>query len=239
MMEQSLLCWMLFLCILGLIQAFTRLPSADRTALGRRSRSLRPMTLPNSIESDTAVIEMKTGGKTHNMDAILSHRYEGAHKYDYQGIEGWEGSMEGFDWQLEQARRVLEGPSFAPIRSKLWSPILNDSKLKKVPPGFFDASKILINNAFQIMGLAESMDGAPLVQGVNTFKGSPLKLLSRVLDGNLQELAGRPLFLLLHDYYVKYGPIYKLAFGPKSFMVVSDPVMVKHILKVTKPFTKL
>ena len=168
---------------------------------------------------------------------IIPHEQESAHAHRAShGLHDWEGSMEGFDWQLEQARRILEGPSFAPIRATLWQPILNgeDSKQtqKKSPPGLFDSSKILINNAFQILGLAESMDGAPLVQGVNTFKGSPLKLLSRVLDGNLQELAGGPLFLLLHDYYVKYGPIYKLAFGPKSFMVVSDPVMVKHILKV-------
>ena len=82
-----------------------------------------------------------------------------------------------------------------------------------------------------MIGIAESLDGAPLVQGVNTFKGSPIQLLSRVIDGNLQELAGGPLFLLLASYYKTYGPIYKLAFGPKSFMVVSDPVMARHILK--------
>lgn len=49
--------------------------------------------------------------------------------------------------------------------------------------------------------MSESLDGAPLVQGVNTFKGSPIQLLSRVLDGNLAELAGGPLFLLLQKYY--------------------------------------
>lgn len=153
--------------------------------------------------------------------------YDGAQ--DFEGMEGYEG----VDWHLEQARRMLEGPGFAPLRMTLWQPqVAKDPKEKKSPPGFIDSSKILINNAFQMMGLAKSIDGAPLVQGVNTFKGSPLQLMSRVLDGNLQELAGGPLFLLLHDYYKLYGPVYKLAFGPKSFIVVSDPVMVKHILKV-------
>ena len=155
---------------------------------------------------------------------------------DYDGAQDWEEGMEGYegvDWHLEQARRMLEGPGFAPLRMTLWQPPSpKDPKEKKTPPGFFDSSKILINNAFQMMGLAKSIDGAPLVQGVNTFKGSPMQLISRVLDGNLQELAGGPLFLLLHDYYKLYGPVYKLAFGPKSFIVVSDPVMVKHILKV-------
>jgi Cytochrome P450 len=155
----------------------------------------------------------------------------------YDGAQDWEEGMEGFegfDWHLEHARRMLEGPGFAPLRMTLWQPALE--KTRKEPPGFFDTSKILINNALQMMGLSKSLDGAPLVQGVNTFKGSPLKLLSRVLDGNLQELAGGPLFLLLHDYYKIYGPVYKLAFGPKSFIVVSDPVMVKHILKVSLSF---
>lgn len=27
------------------------------------------------------------------------------------------------------------------------------------------------------------------------------------------------------------GPVYKLAFGPRSFIVVSDPVMAKHVLR--------
>lgn len=153
----------------------------------------------------------------------------------YDGAQDWEQGMEGYegvDWHLEQARRMLEGPGFAPLRMTLWQPPAKDLKKIREPPGFWDSSKILMNNALQMMGLAKSLDGAPLVQGVNTFKGSPLQLLSRVLDGNLQELAGGPLFLLLHDYYKLYGPVYKLAFGPKSFIVVSDPVMVKHILKV-------
>jgi Cytochrome P450 len=154
--------------------------------------------------------------------------YDGS-QYNDNDNDNWEGSMDGFDWQLERARRLLEGPSFAPLRMTLWQP--SETHEVKTPPGLLDQSKILLNNALQMVGLAESLDGAPLVQGVNTFTGSPLKLLSRVIDGNLAELAGGPLFLLLDGYYKEYGPIFKLAFGPKSFMVVSDPVMAKHILK--------
>jgi cytochrome P450 len=143
----------------------------------------------------------------------------------------WDGKMTGFDWQLEQARTFLEGPAFAPFRMSLWRPTESSTLKAKPPPGLFDSSKILINNAFQILGMAESLDGAPLVQGVNTFKGDAFSLVSRILDGNLAELAGGPLFLLLEQYYKQYGSIYKLAFGPKSFIVISDPMMVKHILK--------
>lgn len=37
--------------------------------------------------------------------------------------------------------------------------------------------------------------------------------------------------LLLHRFLDK-GGVYKLAFGPKAFIVLSDPVVVRHILKV-------
>ena len=136
--------------------------------------------------------------------------------------EVYEDDTDGYNCQLEKTRRILEGSAFIPSEGL---------KREKMPLGIYDYAKILLNNACQIIGIAESMDGAPLVQGVNTFKGSPVQLLSRFIDGNLQELAGGPLFLLLHDYCKKYGPIYKLAFGPKSFIVVSDPVIVKYILK--------
>ena len=39
------------------------------------------------------------------------------------------------------------------------------------------------------------------------------------------------MFLLLATYFKKYGPVFNLAFGPKSFLIVNDPVMAKHILK--------
>ncbi len=35
--------------------------------------------------------------------------------------------------------------------------------------------------------------------------------------------------------FIDYGGVYKLAFGPKAFIVVSDPIVVKHILKVNSP----
>ena len=51
------------------------------------------------------------------------------------------------------------------------------------------------------------------------------------MNGNLADLAGGPLFLLLEKYYQEYGSVFKLAFCPKSFIVISDPMMIKHILK--------
>jgi hypothetical protein len=51
---------------------------------------------------------------------------------------------------------MLEGPAFAPMRMTLWQPLLGTNR-KHSPPGFFDQSKILLNNAFQMAGISESI----------------------------------------------------------------------------------
>ena len=62
-------------------------------------------------------------------------------------------------------------------------------------------------------------------------RAGPKEFLSAVASGDLQRLVGGPLFLLLQKYYLEDGPIYKLAFGPRSFLVISDPVASKHVLR--------
>lgn len=57
------------------------------------------------------------------------------------------------------------------------------------------------------------MDGAPLAEGE----------VSTMADGTA--------FLGTFSYFLKYGPVFKLCFGPKSFIVISDPTIAKHILK--------
>lgn len=39
------------------------------------------------------------------------------------------------------------------------------------------------------------------------------------------------MFIGLQRYQQNYNSPYKLCFGPKSFLVVSDPVQARHILK--------
>ncbi|KAF7123530.1 hypothetical protein RHSIM_Rhsim12G0014900 [Rhododendron simsii] len=52
-----------------------------------------------------------------------------------------------------------------------------------------------------------------------------------VAEGAVSDLFGRPLFLALYDWFLEHGSVYKLAFGPKAFVVVSDPVVARHILR--------
>lgn len=152
---------------------------------------------------------------------------------DDDNDDPWEGHMEGFDWEMELLRRNLKNnsyvpPGFAPFRMTIWEPEITTAS----QPSILDGMKIIGGNLLQLAGISNSYDGAPLVHGLANFTvDDPLDFAGRIFDGNLTALAGGPLFLLLEKYYQNYGPVFKLAFGPKSFMVVSDPVIVKHILK--------
>ena len=53
-----------------------------------------------------------------------------------------------------------------------------------------------------------------------------------VAEGELSDLAGdEPLFKALYKWFLDNGGIFKLVFGPKAFLVISDPQVVRHILR--------
>lgn len=78
---------------------------------------------------------------------------------------------------------------------------------------FGDTANVLRTNIEQIYGGYPSLDGCPLAEGE----------LSDIADGTM--------FIGLQNYYKTYGSPYKLCFGPKSFLVVSDPVQARHLLR--------
>jgi hypothetical protein len=41
------------------------------------------------------------------------------------------------------------------------------------------------------------------------------------------------LWLFVLHRFIESGGVYKLEFGPKAFIVVSDPVVVRYLLKVS------
>ncbi|XP_020581080.1 protein LUTEIN DEFICIENT 5, chloroplastic [Phalaenopsis equestris] len=50
-------------------------------------------------------------------------------------------------------------------------------------------------------------------------------------QGSFKAVGGQAFFIPLYELYLIYGGIFRLTFGPKSFLIVSDPVLAKHILK--------
>lgn len=77
-----------------------------------------------------------------------------------------------------------------------------------------DAAKMWTENIMVLYGGKEARDSAPVATGE---------------AGDL--LGGNPFFFALDGYFKENGPVYKLAFGPKVFIVVTDPVMARSILK--------
>ncbi|XP_074576943.1 protein LUTEIN DEFICIENT 5, chloroplastic-like [Curcuma longa] len=49
--------------------------------------------------------------------------------------------------------------------------------------------------------------------------------------GSINAIADQAFFIPLYDLFLTYGGIFRLIFGPKSFLIVSDPQIAKHILK--------
>ena len=92
-----------------------------------------------------------------------------------------------------------------------------DDNFKPNELGIKDVISLWITQILQTYGDEESKDGAP------------------VCEGSVDDLVGGPIFLALYPYFLKYGGVFKLAFGPKVFMVLSDPVIVREVLK-EKPF---
>ena len=45
------------------------------------------------------------------------------------------------------------------------------------------------------------------------------------------DIAEGTMFIGLMRYNQKYGSPFKLCFGPKSFLTISDPVQMKHVLR--------
>ncbi|KAG5014022.1 hypothetical protein JHK86_026283 [Glycine max] len=49
--------------------------------------------------------------------------------------------------------------------------------------------------------------------------------------GSIKAIRSVAFFIPLYELYLTYGGIFRLTFGPKSFLIVSDPSIAKHILR--------
>lgn len=98
-----------------------------------------------------------------------------------------------------------------------WELVWDLDIMKRGEPGkdivFGDTAHVLRTNIEQIYGGYPSKDGCQLAEGV------------------MGDIAEGTMFVGLQNYFQRYGSPYKLCFGPKSFLVISDPVQAKHVLR--------
>jgi cytochrome P450 len=104
------------------------------------------------------------------------------------------------------------------IKSPDTEDAIPDENFKPEELKFQDIVSLWVTQILQTYGDKESKDNAPVCEGV------------------IDDLVGGPIFLALYPYFRRYGGVFKLAFGPKVFMVLSDPVIVREVLK-EKPFS--
>lgn len=162
--------------------------------------------------------------------------------YESELLSSWtEGAEAGFDWEVEKARRYFAGLRLREDGSWVKQPSWLDFLVTRTrassmnsdapkPVNLMDVITLVTINVFTNLGFGTGMAKVPDAV-IQKYEGSFLSFIKGVLGGDLQTLAGGPLFLLLAKYYHDYGAIFNLSFGPKSFLVVSDPVMARHILK--------
>jgi len=168
-----------------------------------------------------------------------------ASTYESSLMKTWEdpSKQKGFDWEVEKARRYFAGLRMREDGSWVKQPsffefLISQGRMASLsgnspkPVNLADVVVLVLTNLLTSIGFGPSLGMASIPTAViQKYEGSFLSFIKGVLGGDLQTLAGGPLFLLLAKYYEDYGPIFNLAFGPKAFLVISDPVMAKHILR--------
>jgi cytochrome P450 len=163
--------------------------------------------------------------------------------YEANLLRQWEEiHQSGFDWEIEKLRRYWAGLRLREDGAWVRQPSLFEFLVSRSrteenlgiprPVGPMDAAKLFATNLLASLGFGPQLGLAAVPTAViQRYEGSFLSFIGGILGGDLQTLAGGPLFLLLAKYYEAYGPIFNLAFGPKAFLVVSDPVMARHVLR--------
>mmetsp|Transcript_13492 Transcript_13492/g.21035 ORF Transcript_13492/g.21035 Transcript_13492/m.21035 type:complete len:744 (-) Transcript_13492:861-3092(-) len=173
-----------------------------------------------------------------------------AQTYETNLIQTWDqdpSKQRGFDWEIEKMRRYFAGlrmredgiwvrqPSFFDFlvsKGRVSTMMDNNDSSAPKPVNMADVVVLVLTNLLSNIGFGPSLGMAAVPDAViQKYEGSFFSFIKGVLGGDLQTLAGGPLFLLLAKYYQDYGAIFNLSFGPKSFLVVSDPVMAKHVLR--------
>jgi hypothetical protein len=239
--------WKTALCILPLV-----LYSAHSFQTTANLRSRKYVTTGLQV-SELDKVETTNRSEKSAPD-ISSGRLNGevldASTYEAKLLESWDldpARQKGFDWEIEKLRRYFAGlvqtddgnwvkrPSF--FQFLINSAEFSSATVRRLdeppkPVGILDvyilfATKLLENIGFgPALGMAAVPDAV-----IQKYEGSFFSFIKGALGGDLQTLAGGPLFLILAKYYKTYGPIFNLSFGPKSFLVISDPVMARHILR--------
>lgn len=187
------------------------------------TNSTRPPSPPKPSPSTKPSKSPPTIQRTALLDSL---------SYEADLLQTWEESdQRGFDYFLEKLRRSFSNLSFADGRASRGGRDWTFSPARTPPLLPIQRRPLTPLDALKPALHALTRREVPIAEIEMPRGGSALGFITGVLGGDLQTLAGGPLFLLLAKYCQKNGPVYTLAFGPKSFLIVSDPCMARHVLQ--------
>ena len=144
--------------------------------------------------------------------------------YESSLIKTWEADpnvQKGFDWEVEKARRFFAGLRMREDGSWVRQPSFFDFLVSRTsetkfngpaPVGMLDVAKLVGTNTLAAVGFGPALGMAAVPTAViQKYEGSFFSFIKGILGGDLQTLAGGPLFLLLAKYFETYGPIFNLS----------------------------
>lgn len=218
---------LLLLARLGIALGFLgcRQPSC-RAAESPLASAARPLSaLPGPADGSRG---LEAPGSTSGLSALAGGLLLGAAAAAAGRRRSGRASRQGAGARLRVAMLAEEQPMLAGIKGPtnveveglpwwwelFWTLPFTERGKKGEPLNLGDAMHVFRKNIEQIFGGEPSYDGAPLATGDLATAG--------LTDGTM--------YLGLQQYQKSFGDVYKLCFGPKSFMVVSDPQIIKHML---------
>lgn len=144
--------------------------------------------------------------------------------YESLLINSWEEETQsGFDWEIEKLRRFAAGLRMREDGTWVKQPSLFDFLVSPSryeassfsgprPAGLLDSIKVFGALFLTSLGCGPALGMAAVPNAViQKYEGSFFSFIKGVLGGDLQTLAGGPLFLLLAKYFEEYGPIFNLS----------------------------
>ncbi|RZC62332.1 hypothetical protein C5167_024094 [Papaver somniferum] len=182
------------------------------------STSFTLLQLPNDYSLHTTSSKRYGIGRTTtsiSLPKITNTRRRGRRRC-HSSLNGSSGGQE--DGKFKNAEQLLEEKQ----RAELAARIASGEFTVEEQSGYLPK----LRNALEKFGVPEV-----LLNFVSTKKGvETLKIIPQA-RGALSALRGQPFFIPLYNLFLTYGGIFRLNFGPKSFLIVSDPAIAKHILK--------
>jgi cytochrome P450 len=212
------------------------------TSLVELNQSTGPSTLPYLPLQSFAVPGMSANPQARKQDARASSVTSSvASRGPFDAVRTTSTSMKASvpsDPLIPDEPKLadwIQNPAFAMSKSLARQTLLSGTMEPEPLPGYWH----WFWDTMPFLKAGEKGEELTLGDVARTFKinieqifgGFPAPDKAPLAAADVEGLDFQALFLGMKTYFDQYGSVFKMCFGPKSFLVVADPVVAKHILK--------